>query len=195
VVRHAERADARANRSRLIEAAQAVFRAGGVDAEMREIAERAGIGIGTIYRNYPRKDDLILALLDDALTDASAGANAAEAIADPLDGVRALLSHSYAMAERYGWLVEAHLTGRLRAPLREALVQRSREYDLSGRFHRLLQRAVDHGRLKSDLDIDVAVALLTGSTAQWIVRPLLAERSQEQLAGQVMQLLSNGMRD
>src|SRR5438105_5886550 len=56
------RADARANRLRVIEAARAVFRERGLEAEMREIAERAGVGFGTVYRNFPTKDELVAAV-------------------------------------------------------------------------------------------------------------------------------------
>ncbi|MHC5542505.1 TetR/AcrR family transcriptional regulator, partial [Singulisphaera rosea] len=47
------RADARRNVDALLEAAKAVFLASGVDAPVREIAEKAGVGIGTIYRHFP----------------------------------------------------------------------------------------------------------------------------------------------
>jgi AcrR family transcriptional regulator len=58
------RSDALANRERLIEAAHAVFAERGLDAEMKEIAERAGLGVGTIYRNFATKEDLLIAIVD-----------------------------------------------------------------------------------------------------------------------------------
>ncbi|MDB5406684.1 MAG: transcriptional regulator, partial [Rhodospirillales bacterium] len=48
-----ERADARRNHDRLIEAAAAAFAAKGVDASLEDIARRAGVGIGTLYRHFP----------------------------------------------------------------------------------------------------------------------------------------------
>ena len=54
------RADARRNIDALLEAAKGVFIASGVDAPVREIAEKAGVGIGTIYRHFPRRSDLIV---------------------------------------------------------------------------------------------------------------------------------------
>ncbi|WP_435020022.1 TetR/AcrR family transcriptional regulator [Tundrisphaera sp. TA3] len=68
------RADARRNVDALLEAAKAVFLASGVDAPVREIAERAGVGIGTIYRHFPRRSDLIVAVFRrevDACADAA----------------------------------------------------------------------------------------------------------------------------
>lgn len=47
------RADAQRNLDTLLEAAKAVFAVSGVDAPVREVAERAGIGVGTVYRHFP----------------------------------------------------------------------------------------------------------------------------------------------
>lgn len=57
-----KRADARRNEQTLLEAAAAVFVASGVDAPVREIAARAGVGMGTIYRHFPTRADLIVAV-------------------------------------------------------------------------------------------------------------------------------------
>jgi AcrR family transcriptional regulator len=56
------RADARRNYGALVEAAVAVFAASGVDAPMKEIADRAGVGVGTVYRRFPKRSDLIVAV-------------------------------------------------------------------------------------------------------------------------------------
>jgi AcrR family transcriptional regulator len=54
------RADAQRNIDALLAAAKTVFVASGVDAPVREIAEKAGVGIGTIYRHFPQRSDLIV---------------------------------------------------------------------------------------------------------------------------------------
>jgi AcrR family transcriptional regulator len=56
------RADARRNEQTLLEAAAAVFVSSGVDAPVRDIAARAGVGMGTIYRHFPTRADLIIAV-------------------------------------------------------------------------------------------------------------------------------------
>jgi len=61
-VTRAKRADARRNAATLLDAAAAVFVASGVDAPVRDIAAEAGVGIGTIYRHYPTRADLIIAV-------------------------------------------------------------------------------------------------------------------------------------
>ncbi|MEU1301797.1 TetR/AcrR family transcriptional regulator [Streptomyces shenzhenensis] len=57
-----KRADARRNEKTLLDAAAAIFVAAGVDAPVRDIAARAGVGVGTIYRHFPTRSDLIIAV-------------------------------------------------------------------------------------------------------------------------------------
>jgi AcrR family transcriptional regulator len=68
------RADAQRNTDALLEAAIAVFATSGVDAPVREIAEKAGVGIGTVYRHFPQRSDLVAAVFRheiDACADAA----------------------------------------------------------------------------------------------------------------------------
>ena len=53
------RADARRNLDALLHSAKAVFATSGVDAPVREIAAKAGVGVGTVYRHFPQRSDLI----------------------------------------------------------------------------------------------------------------------------------------
>lgn len=57
-----KRADARRNEQSLLDAAAAAFLAAGVDAPVRAIAARAGVGVGTIYRHFPTRADLVIAV-------------------------------------------------------------------------------------------------------------------------------------
>lgn len=69
------RADAQRNIDALLEAALAVFATSGVDAPVREIAEQADVGIGTLYRHFPQRADLVAAVFRheiDACADAAA---------------------------------------------------------------------------------------------------------------------------
>jgi AcrR family transcriptional regulator len=59
------RADARRNREKVLAAARAVFAEQGVDAQMDDVARRADVGVGTVYRHFPTKDELINALSDE----------------------------------------------------------------------------------------------------------------------------------
>ncbi len=69
------RADAQRNMDALLDAAKAVFAESGVDAPVREIAARAGVGVGTVYRHFPQRSDLVIAVFQksvDACADAAA---------------------------------------------------------------------------------------------------------------------------
>src|SRR6478609_4912724 len=57
-----QRADARRNSDRLLDAARAVFAEHGPEAALEEIARRAGVGIGTLYRHFPARDALVEAI-------------------------------------------------------------------------------------------------------------------------------------
>jgi AcrR family transcriptional regulator len=57
-----KRKDARRNKESLLDAAAAVFVTSGVEAPVRDIAARAGVGLGTIYRHFPTRADLIIAV-------------------------------------------------------------------------------------------------------------------------------------
>ena len=76
------RADAQRNMDALLQSAMAVFATSGVDAPVREIAEKAGVGVGTVYRHFPQRSDLIVAVFQHEV-DACADAAPALASAHP----------------------------------------------------------------------------------------------------------------
>jgi AcrR family transcriptional regulator len=74
------RADARRNLDSLTDAAKAVFATEGVDAPAKVIADRAGVGVGTLYRHFPQRADLVKAVVEsgiDAVADAGPALSAA----------------------------------------------------------------------------------------------------------------------
>ncbi len=82
-----KRADAKRNIEALLKAAMAVFAKSGVDAPVREIAEKAGVGVGTVYRHFPQRSDLIVAVFRqevDACADAAAVLSAKHAPGEAL---------------------------------------------------------------------------------------------------------------
>ncbi|RKH46798.1 TetR/AcrR family transcriptional regulator [Corallococcus interemptor] len=81
------RADARRNLDALLEAAKEAFATSGVDAPAREIADKAGVGVGTLYRHFPQRADLIVAVVRNEV---DACAEAASAIAAEFDPGEAL---------------------------------------------------------------------------------------------------------
>jgi AcrR family transcriptional regulator len=82
-----QRIDAQRNTSSLLEAAKTAFATSGVEVPAKEIAARAGVGVGTLYRHFPRRSDLVVAVLQreiDACADAGPALSAAH---EPLDAL------------------------------------------------------------------------------------------------------------
>ena len=189
VNRTVPRQDAQANRARLLEAARDLFREKGISVEMREIAERAELSVGTIYRNFPSKDGLISAILREGISAATTDAVASETAADPMTGLRALLRHHLALVERYGWLFDAYLNGQLPERCRVELQSSSQEYALRPRLRRLLDRAVENSSLRAGPSTQVAAAMLAGAVVSWASTELLATRTAEQLVDEAIESL------
>ncbi|WP_395103683.1 TetR/AcrR family transcriptional regulator [Actinomadura sp. SCN-SB] len=101
------RADARRNHERLVAEARAAFAEHGTEASLEDIARRAGVGIGTLYRHFPSRDALLEALLRERFDTLAAQAREAPATRD------ALLSWTRTLTESstaYRGLVTAFLT-------------------------------------------------------------------------------------
>lgn len=156
---HARRSDARRNHERIVAAAREVFAEGGVDATVEEITHRAGVGMGTLYRHFPTKAELVDAVLEDAFAQLVASAEAAVADADPWTAFARFLEHALELnAANRGLkdLVENPEQGRRRA---EAMRTRLRPL-----IRELVERAHAQGALRSDFDVrDVGPLLWAGA--------------------------------
>ena len=94
-VRIPRRRDAQENYDRLLAAAQREFAARGVDASLERIARDAGVAIGTLYRHFSTRVDLILAAFEPRLQEFLDGASNALAIDDPWDGFVSYLENLF----------------------------------------------------------------------------------------------------
>src|SRR6188768_1525257 len=81
------RSDAERNRQRILQAAEEVFAARGLDASLDDIAAAAGVGVGTVYRRFPDKDALIDALFEDKIRRVHALAEAGLTEPDPWEAL------------------------------------------------------------------------------------------------------------
>ncbi|MET1073037.1 MAG: helix-turn-helix domain-containing protein [Umezawaea sp.] len=139
------RADARRNRAKLLAVAAEVFAAHGTDASLDEIAKRAEVGPGTLYRHFPTRQDLLAELLRDRV-DALA-AKAAELLASPSPGA-ALNTWLEAVAEHattYRGLAGVLIT----AERSEVLAACHDEMRAAGAA--LVDRAKEDGALRGDV--------------------------------------------
>jgi AcrR family transcriptional regulator len=82
------RADAQLNRLRILDAARELFAEEGVDVPVTQIADRAGVGVATIFRRFPTKDDLLVAVVEQRVGHLLAAADAAVAGDEPGPALR-----------------------------------------------------------------------------------------------------------
>ncbi|MFE9425274.1 TetR/AcrR family transcriptional regulator [Kitasatospora sp. NPDC006697] len=149
------RRDAAENRARLVAAAWEVFAEQGPDAGVEEIARRAGVGMGTLYRRFPTKDALIAALYDEVLENILTHTRAAAAEPCGGRGLEGVLWH-------IGAVMSSHHGGLSRlwqAVPPDVDVQRA---ELWGLVDRLLGRARAAGVVRGDLTLtDVYLCVLS----------------------------------
>jgi AcrR family transcriptional regulator len=170
------RADAARNRARLLVAAKEVFAARGLDATMDEVARRAGVGVGTAYRRFRNRDDLIGALFAERLDEYMQLIDESLADDDPWRGLSGFLERSMEMqaADRgFKELLLQSTEGRERMRLFRSTIRPL--------VAELVRRARDAGVLRADVVEDdvLLVSLMTGAVADFTyeVEPELWRRS------------------
>jgi AcrR family transcriptional regulator len=139
------RADAARNRTRILHAARAAFAEAGLDVGVEEIARRAGVGKGTLYRRFPTKEALVRAIFEDRLDELDSLAKRAEGEPEAWEAFRRFLAEAARMqASDQGFLdVVAQRTGAVLSPEH---LQR-----LLGILARPLRRAQSAGCVRADL--------------------------------------------
>jgi AcrR family transcriptional regulator len=154
----AQRSDAARNRERILASARALLARDGVGASVEEITRRAGVGMGTLYRHFPTKDELIDAVLEEAFAALVRVAEAAVAEADAWRGFAGFLEQALALhAENCG--LKDVLATRDRGGER-ARAARARMQPL---LRTLIARAQAQGALRSDFTAeDVPLVFWTG---------------------------------
>ena len=179
------RRDARENRDRILAAAREAFAELGMEASVEEIAGRAGVGVGTLYRRFPTKDALAEAVFEahlDLVAEAATGALEAD---DPWDGLLGYLTHvvglqaaDRGLSEIMGAALRSeHVLGRARTRLRPLVEE-------------LIAQAQTTGDLREDVTYeDVSVLLWTTGRVVDATRDIAPEFWRRYLA-----LLVDGLR-
>jgi AcrR family transcriptional regulator len=150
------RADAQRNLVRVLDAAREVFAEHGIDAPVVEIAERAGVGVGTIFRRFPTKDDLVVAVVEQRTRQLIEAADAAIADLDPETALRTFMETAAAMQISDRCFCDASGTELFaRAGVRDLVDL------LVAKIETLLARAQAAGHVRDDLEaLDLPVLLI-----------------------------------
>jgi AcrR family transcriptional regulator len=141
------RRDAERNRQRILAAAREAFAEDGLSVTLDEIAHRAGVGVGTVYRRFPDKEQLIDALFEDQMTEFAEMAGECLCDQDPWDGLVRFLEQACHVHACDRGLKEVALTG---VHGRER-IGRAREL-MFPLVTRLVQRAQADGSLRPDVE-------------------------------------------
>jgi AcrR family transcriptional regulator len=158
------RKDAERNRQRVIEAARELFAMRGIEATLNDVAHHAGLGVGTVYRRFPTKEELLEAVFEDAI--------------DQLAGLAESALHHKDSWQGFVWFVEqmCELTATDRGA-REMAFSKTYGGDrveaarvrLVPQITKLVERAQNDGYLRGDLSpTDMPIfGLMTGTVSEF----------------------------
>lgn len=177
------RADARKNYDHLLAVARDLFAEQGADASLRDIARRAEVGLGTLYRHFPNREALLEALLRSSFADLAASAETLQAADDPGEALRVWLQEMITFTHRHRGIL---------TPMMSAIEDPSSALHASCVTLRtagaaLLARAQAAGVARPDLDGDMLFDLI--AALAW----LREQPSHEQRAERLFSLITGAV--
>jgi AcrR family transcriptional regulator len=159
-----QRADARRNRERILEAARVVFAEQGTGAQMDDVARVAGVGVGTVYRHFPHKGALMGELVASKFRTFADNAEVALTVADPWEAFSGLLRKNAETCARDIGLQQA--LGREPGAWAVAMPELERLRALTSE---LIGRGQAAGVLRADLVVDDIPMLMCGLSSTMAV--------------------------
>ena len=156
------RADAVANRARILDAARTVLAVRGLDLEMDEVAAQAGVGVGTLYRHFVKREDLVRAVLWTAIENVIAQFRAAAELDDPFAALR-VLPLAIAREPGLGALIQDPRAPKLLGDVREG--SQPLALEVLGVIAGIVERGMGSGVFRANLDPLATAAAILGSIA------------------------------
>ncbi|WP_214405111.1 TetR/AcrR family transcriptional regulator [Pseudonocardia lacus] len=179
------RADAARNRERVLAVAQEAIDAGDASLALNEIARRAGVGVGTVYRHFPTRQALLEAVADEPLDRLLEQARLAEAQDDPLTGLARLVRAAVVVETGNAGVAEV-----LAAPYVADAATEAKKTELFAAAGRVLERARAGGAVRPDLDVGDIQRLVCG--IGYAAR--LGDGDRDERADRYTEMLIAGMR-
>lgn len=176
------RADAQRSLDALLQAAKEVFAEAGVDAPIRDVAGRAGLGVGTVYRHFPQRSDLIAAVFRREIDDCAEAAADLAMEYEPFEALRRWMQRLSAFFSTKRGLAGALHSGE---PAYAALPAHF-DARLRPQLERLLAAAVAAGRTRSDIAADELLRA--------VARLSMTETGEPEQAQRMVALLVDGLR-
>jgi AcrR family transcriptional regulator len=186
----ATRSDARQNRDRLLDAARSVLAKRGFEADVTEIAERAGVGAGTLYRHFPNKEALILEVAREMSNRTVGDLNRiASSIEDARDCLRQTMEVGFLRVKEYGQLTIALVAG-TQPPAYDKVVDR---LALGNMIAALIYRGIAQGHFRADVDVEYVVAVWFALVSPHSLSQLMQKRSLDEIATSTTEFLLAGL--
>jgi len=152
------RADALRNRDRVLEAAKIVFSAGGAEASLEAVARQAGVGIGTLYRHFPTREDLFEAVYRREVEQLAEFAEELKSEPSPVEALRRWLRSTVQfVATKKGMMAALAIVMNANSEL--AAYSHGH---LTRSIGALLARAVEAGEIRNDISADDVLRALIG---------------------------------
>jgi AcrR family transcriptional regulator len=170
-----QRADAARNRARVLEVAYDTFAAEGLAVPIDEIARRAGVGAGTVYRHFPTKEDLFRAVIGDRINGIVEDGRAVLASGDPGEALFTFLRAVVLWSATDRGLAEA-LAG-VGIKIEDAVPDLEEAF--LGLLDELLRAAQQAGTVRRDVDVRDVKTILVGAQAMQAYKPEAAARLAE----------------
>ena len=151
------RSDARRNRERILEVARQAFSRSGANASLDDIAKKAGVGPGTLYRHFPTREELLVAVYRSEMEKLAAAEQKFAEELPPIEALRAwlLLFIDYIAKKQ---LIAPALNALLEDPKKVFEASYARIWEA---IRTLVKRAIENGDIRKDLDpIDLLRALI-----------------------------------
>lgn len=167
------RADAARNRARVLEVAYDTFASEGLSVPIDEIARRAGVGAGTVYRHFPTKDDLFRAVVEDRIGRIVDEGRAVARGEDPAVGLFVFLR---SVVLEWGATDQGLKEALAGSGIHVEAVKAETEKAFLAVLGDLLQKAQDAGAARDDLDVRDVKAILAGCFAVQAASPDSAGR-------------------
>jgi len=177
------RADAQRNRARILEAAEVLFAAEGIGAPVDAVAEKAGVGVGTLYRHFPTKEKLCEAILLERLSNLTLDARAQAEAEDPAAAFFGFLEHVVEEGAAKRDLLVAVMGAGVEFEVAAADVKEG----LRDAMDTLLRRAQSAGAVRPGVTALVVMSLV-GATCQ------AAAHASAAPAGDLLAIICDGLR-
>lgn len=185
------RSDALANREKVRVAARATIAELGFDLEISDIAEKAGLGAGTVYRHLGRKHEMLCAFVMEVNAAVLANLDAMHSFEDTRDGLAHAIRKGYQLVEVYGRLWLTLMAGGAPA----AYATHYDEKRMHATVTNFLERGVANGSLPAHVDPSIAAPLFTAMFAPRPIERILATHTAEEAADVIVRFYLAGLEE